>query len=148
MNRVPQTYPPPPPLLACLQLKPLLQLQHDHISIYHELFIVWHSEVSQSRHLGSAGASSVAAGTRDLSTELPHTIVTPRVAMAVTPNVAIPDSTLSGATGGSLGIISWEPQWRRGDYPPLQKEKQAKRNWFLPVSYLVCGTAGSEAGWV
>ncbi|XP_074187412.1 serine/threonine kinase-like domain-containing protein STKLD1 [Rhinolophus sinicus] len=31
---------------ALEELMPLLQLQHDHISIYHELFIVWHGEIS------------------------------------------------------------------------------------------------------
>lgn len=36
----------------CPQLMPLLKLQHAHISIYQELFIMWNSEVGQSQPRG------------------------------------------------------------------------------------------------
>ncbi|XP_073746017.1 serine/threonine kinase-like domain-containing protein STKLD1 isoform X2 [Callorhinus ursinus] len=36
----------PLPLLLSLQLMPLRKLQHPHISIYQELFIIWNSEIS------------------------------------------------------------------------------------------------------
>lgn len=42
-------------LFSCLQLMPLLKLQHNHISIYHELFIMWNDEVGRSRRLQAAG---------------------------------------------------------------------------------------------
>lgn len=39
-------------ICPCPQLMPLLKLQHAHISIYQELFIMWNSEVGQSRSRG------------------------------------------------------------------------------------------------
>ena len=39
----------------CPQLMPLLKLQHAHISIYQELFIMWNSEVGQSQPRGLGG---------------------------------------------------------------------------------------------
>lgn len=97
-------------LLLCLQLMPLLKLQHNHISIYHELFIMWNDKVSRSRRLQAAGA-------RPLSTEHRHATLTPLVARAVTPNVATPDSsTLMGAAP--------EPLWASPHGSPQQPQQR------------------------
>ena len=79
---------------------PLLKLQHAHVSIYQELFIVCNSEVGQSRPRGLSRHSGRAQSTPRRAPPAP---------MAAALSAAPPTQRSPGHAGDPLGIISRAP---------------------------------------
>lgn len=104
------------------QLMPLLKLQHVHISVYRELFILWNSEVGPSSTCGLSGHWG--------ATPPP----TPRVSMPVPLSVATLTQHSRDHAGAPWASSPTASAWK-GSFPALQRRRRGRANQLVTAEW-------------